>query len=101
MRASLSPPIAVASRCRRRAGSAGMIAFGAGEGIVLRPRGARPGLAAVRDLLAAGVAPDGGRDAESLASSLRARSLEVAVDRAGGEARLQLRSPGLPRGGKS
>jgi type II secretion system protein L len=41
------------------------------------------------------------RDAESLAGSLRARSLEVTVDRSGGEARLQLRSPGTPKGGKS
>jgi len=41
------------------------------------------------------------RDADSLASSLRARSLEVTVDRAGGEARLQLRSPGTAKGGKS
>jgi len=41
------------------------------------------------------------RDAESLASALRARSLDVTVDRAGGEARLQLRAPGSPRGGKS
>jgi len=40
-------------------------------------------------------------DAESLARALRARSLEVAVDRAGGEARLQLRATGSPRGGKS
>jgi general secretion pathway protein L len=39
-------------------------------------------------------------DAESLARALRARSLEVTVDRAGGEARLQLRAAGSPRGGK-
>jgi general secretion pathway protein L len=39
------------------------------------------------------------KDAESLASALRARSLEVAVDRAGGEARLQLRAPGTAKGG--
>jgi general secretion pathway protein L len=41
------------------------------------------------------------RDADSLASALRARSLDVAVDRSGGEARLQLRAPGSPKGGKS
>jgi len=41
------------------------------------------------------------KDAESLASSLRARSLDVSVDRAGGEARLQLRAPGASKGGKS
>jgi general secretion pathway protein L len=40
-------------------------------------------------------------DAESLARALRARSLEVAVDRAGGEARLQLRAPGPGKGGQS
>lgn len=40
-------------------------------------------------------------DADSLARALRERSLEVTVDRAGGEARLQLRAAGLPRGGKS
>jgi hypothetical protein len=32
---------------------------------------------------------------------LRARSLDVAVDRAGGEARLQLRAAGSSRSGKS
>jgi general secretion pathway protein L len=37
------------------------------------------------------------KDAESLAAALRTRSLDVSVDRAGGEARLQLRAP---RGGK-
>jgi hypothetical protein len=40
------------------------------------------------------------KDAESLAGALRARSLEVTVDRAGGEARLQLRAPGAAKGGK-
>jgi uncharacterized protein (DUF58 family) len=54
----------------RRAGSVGVVAFGAGEPIVLPPRGARPGLGAVRDLLAAGVAADGGRDGEALAGAL-------------------------------
>jgi uncharacterized protein (DUF58 family) len=54
----------------RRAGSVGVVAFGAGAPIVLPPRGARPGLAAVRDLLAAGVAADGSSDAESLAGAL-------------------------------
>lgn len=39
-------------------------------------------------------------DAESLARALRERSLEVSVDRAGGEARLQLRSAGSSRGGR-
>jgi type II secretory pathway component PulL len=41
-------------------------------------------------------------DAESLARALRARSLEVEVQRAGGEARLRVRSGAPPRGqGKS
>jgi general secretion pathway protein L len=40
-------------------------------------------------------------DADSLARALRERSLEVTVDRAGGEARLQLRAAGSSRGGKS
>jgi hypothetical protein len=40
------------------------------------------------------------KDAESLASALRARSLEVTVDRAGGEARLHLRAPGAAKGAK-
>jgi general secretion pathway protein L len=41
-------------------------------------------------------------DAESLAGTLRARSLEVEVQRSGGEARLRVRSGAAPRGqGKS
>jgi general secretion pathway protein L len=40
-------------------------------------------------------------DAEALARALRARSLDVAVDRSGGEARLQLRAAGSSKGGKS
>ena len=41
-------------------------------------------------------------DAESLANALRARSLEVEVQRSGGEARLRVRSGSAPRGqGKS
>ena len=39
-------------------------------------------------------------DADSLARALRERSLDVTVDRAGGEARLQLRAAGSPRGTK-
>src|SRR5262249_41211027 len=41
------------------------------------------------------------RDADSLASALRSRSLEVTVERTGGEVRLKLRSPGAPKGGQS
>jgi hypothetical protein len=40
-------------------------------------------------------------DAESWPDAPRARSLAVAVDRSGGEARLQLRAAGSSRGGKS
>ena len=40
-------------------------------------------------------------DAESLARALRARSLDVSLDRTGGQARLQLRAGGSSRGGKS
>jgi len=54
----------------RRAGSVGVVAFGASAPIILPPRGARPGLAAVGDLLAAGVAGDGAAGAESLAGAL-------------------------------
>jgi general secretion pathway protein L len=41
------------------------------------------------------------RDAESLAQALRARSLEVTVERSAGEARLQLRAPGTVKAGKT
>lgn len=58
----------------RRAGSVGVVAFGAQGGSrglrVLRPRGSRPGLVAVRRLLAAGVAADGHGDADALAIAL-------------------------------
>ncbi|MHB1833449.1 MAG: DUF58 domain-containing protein [Solirubrobacteraceae bacterium] len=54
----------------RRAGSVGVIAFGAGELRVLPPRGARPGLVALRRLLAEGVAPDGRHDPAALAGGL-------------------------------
>jgi general secretion pathway protein L len=40
-------------------------------------------------------------DSESLAAGLRARSLDVAVNRAGGEARLQVRAASAARKGKS
>jgi uncharacterized protein (DUF58 family) len=54
----------------RRAGSVGLIGFGAGEPRVLPPRGAKPGLVALRRLLAEGVAPDGRHDPEALADAL-------------------------------
>lgn len=54
----------------RRAGSVGLIGFGAGEPRVLPPRGAKPGIVALRRLLAEGVAPDGRHDPEALAGAL-------------------------------
>ena len=54
----------------RRAGSVGLIGFGAGEPRVLPPRGAKPGMVALRRLLADGVAPDGRHDPQALADAL-------------------------------
>lgn len=55
----------------RRAGSVGVIAFGAHEGArILPPRGARPGMVAVQKLLAEGVAVDGRRHDHGLADAL-------------------------------
>jgi uncharacterized protein (DUF58 family) len=64
----------------RRAGSVGVVAFGAGKPIVLAPRGARRGVAAVRELLAAGVAPDGRHDRSALAEAA-AQALKLATRR--------------------
>ena len=55
----------------RRAGSVGMVTFGAAAPGMLPPRGAKPGLVAVRRMLAAGGAPDGCSDPEGLAGALR------------------------------
>ncbi len=55
----------------RRAGSVGLLAFGAGGIVGLAPRGARPGMAAVRRLLEEGIADDGLQDAEALADALQ------------------------------
>jgi uncharacterized protein (DUF58 family) len=55
----------------RRAGSVGMIAFGAGDPQVLPPRGSKPGMVALRKTLGKGVAPDGRHDPEALADALR------------------------------
>ncbi|MBV8711532.1 MAG: DUF58 domain-containing protein [Solirubrobacterales bacterium] len=55
----------------RRAGSVGLVAFGAAAPRVLPPRGAKPGLVALRRLLAEGVAPDGEHHADALADALR------------------------------
>jgi uncharacterized protein (DUF58 family) len=54
----------------RRAGSVGLVAFGAGAPRVLPPRGSKPGMVALRRTLAAGVAPDGKHDAGALADAL-------------------------------
>src|ERR1700748_2145303 len=54
----------------RRAGSVGLIGFGAGEPRVLPPRGAKPGMVALLRLLAEGVAEDGRHDPSALADAL-------------------------------
>ncbi len=54
----------------RRAGSVGLIGFGAGDPRVLPPRGARPGIVALRRLLAEGTSPDGRHDPAALADAL-------------------------------
>lgn len=60
----------------RRAGSVGLLGFGAAAPRVLPPRGAKPGLVAVRRLLAEGVAPDGQHDPSGLSgAALRAGRL--------------------------
>ena len=55
----------------RRAGSVGLVAFGAGAPRLLPPRGSRPGMVALRGALAEGVAPDGAQDPDALAEALR------------------------------
>ena len=59
-----------ASGCAARAAS-GLVAFGAGAPRVLPPRGSKPGMVALRRVLAEGVAPDGRQDPEALADALR------------------------------
>jgi uncharacterized protein (DUF58 family) len=54
----------------KRAGSVGMVAFGAGTPIVLEPRGSKPGIVAVQNLLAAGVGRDGQSEPGSLSDGL-------------------------------
>jgi uncharacterized protein (DUF58 family) len=55
----------------RRAGSVGLVAFGAGDPLVLPPRGSKPGMVALRRVLAQGVAPDGRHDPDALADALQ------------------------------
>jgi uncharacterized protein (DUF58 family) len=54
----------------RRAGSVGLVAFGAGGIRLLPPRGAKPGMVALRRALDGGVAPDGASDPHALAAAL-------------------------------
>lgn len=54
----------------RRAGSVGLVSFGAERSRVLPPRGSKPALVALRRTLAEGVAPDGQHDPEGLAGAL-------------------------------
>jgi uncharacterized protein (DUF58 family) len=54
----------------RRAGSVGLVVFGAGEPQVHPPRGSKPGMVALRRALEAGVAPDDHQDPGALAHAL-------------------------------
>jgi uncharacterized protein (DUF58 family) len=54
----------------RRAGSVGLVSFGAAAPRILPPRGAKPGIVALQRMLAAGVAPDGQHDEGGLADAL-------------------------------
>jgi uncharacterized protein (DUF58 family) len=54
----------------RRAGAVGMVAFGAGTPRLLPPRASKPGIVAVRRLLAEGTTPDGEGDPHALAGAL-------------------------------
>jgi uncharacterized protein (DUF58 family) len=54
----------------RRAGSVGLVAFGAGPARVLPPRGSRPGMVALRRRLEAGVAVDGRQDPHAMCDAL-------------------------------
>jgi uncharacterized protein (DUF58 family) len=54
----------------RRAGSVGLVTFGAGAPHVLPPRGSKPGLVALRRTLAQGVARDGEHDPHGIAGGL-------------------------------
>jgi uncharacterized protein (DUF58 family) len=61
----------------RRAGSVGVMTFGAGPPRILPPRGSRPGLVALRRTVAEGVGVDGHSDPHALAQAL-ARAAKVA-----------------------
>ena len=55
----------------RRAGSVGLVAFGAAAPRVLPPRGSKPGMVALRRTLAEGIARDGHHDPAGLAGAVR------------------------------
>jgi uncharacterized protein (DUF58 family) len=55
----------------RHAGSIGLLAFGAAAPRLLPPRGSKPGIVALRRMLAEGVAPDGQHNPAGLAEALR------------------------------
>jgi len=55
----------------RRAGSVGVLPFGAGEHRILPPRASKPGMVALRGMLAEGVAVDGRHDPLALSEALR------------------------------
>jgi uncharacterized protein (DUF58 family) len=55
----------------RRAGSVGLLGFGAAAPRVLPPRGSKPGMVALRRTLAEGTARDGQHDPDGLAGALR------------------------------
>jgi uncharacterized protein (DUF58 family) len=55
----------------RRAGSVGMVAFGAAGARILPPRGSKPGIVAMRRTLAEGVAPDGQHDPGAMTDALK------------------------------
>jgi len=61
----------------RRAGSLGLVTFGAPTARVLAPRGSKPGIVALRRALAEGVARDGCRQPEALAHAV-ARTARLA-----------------------
>jgi uncharacterized protein (DUF58 family) len=54
----------------RRAGSVGMVSFGASAAHIVPPRGSKPGIVALRRTLDAGVAPDGEHYQNGLAGAL-------------------------------
>ncbi len=55
----------------RRAGSVAAVGFGADASRLLPPRGSKPGIVALRRLLAEGVAPDGRQHPNALADALQ------------------------------